>query len=146
MSQSTDDRETAENCAQSKPVRVDCGVRGEGWRVLPPSDGIDHNWHVTNDSDTVVAHCYGFDHSVEGGKPLAYAIAEALNDIQYLPVLAAAMLRAHRCSLPGWEKESCLKDDGEICSVYLGQVATKCEYYNKCQCDACTIARRVLTP
>ena len=35
MSQSTDDRETAENCAQSKPVRVDCGVRLR-WQTEPP--------------------------------------------------------------------------------------------------------------
>jgi hypothetical protein len=35
------------------------------WVVLPPSAGIDANWHVTDTSDTFVAHVYGFDHSVD---------------------------------------------------------------------------------
>lgn len=35
------------------------------WRVLRPSSGIDHNWHVTDETDTFVAHVFGFSHSVD---------------------------------------------------------------------------------
>lgn len=40
---------------------------------------VDNNWHVSDDSDTMVAHCYGFAHSVEGGEPLARRIHACLN-------------------------------------------------------------------
>jgi len=66
--------------------------------------------------------------------------------LHHLRKLSATVLADHRCSLPGWEKERCLKDEGETCGTYLGRDATKCEHYNKCQCDACKIARSVLNP
>lgn len=49
------------------------------FKVLPPSKGIDANWHVVNSGDTVVAHCFGFCHSVEDGKGFAERIALCLN-------------------------------------------------------------------
>lgn len=53
--------------------------------VHPPSVGIDANWHVCNDTDTVVAHCFGFGHSVEQGQALAVRVAAALNYCRGLP-------------------------------------------------------------
>jgi hypothetical protein len=47
--------------------------------VFPPSVGVDANWHVTDDNDTCVAHCFGFAHGIQGGEPLARRIAAALN-------------------------------------------------------------------
>ena len=48
------------------------------WRVLPPSVGVDLNWHVTDNGDTFVAHVYGFGHSVdEQSKINAHLIAAA---------------------------------------------------------------------
>ncbi len=47
--------------------------------VSRPSGGIDNNWHVTDDGDTCVAHCYGFDHDIPTGKELAKRIAACLN-------------------------------------------------------------------
>jgi hypothetical protein len=35
------------------------------WKVLSPSTGVDNNWHVTDVSDTFVAHVYGFGHAVD---------------------------------------------------------------------------------
>jgi hypothetical protein len=35
------------------------------WRLLPPSSGVDNNWHVTDADDTFVAHVYGFGHAVD---------------------------------------------------------------------------------
>ena len=40
---------------------------------------VDNNWHVTDDIDTMVAHCYGFSHSIEMGEPLARRIVACLN-------------------------------------------------------------------
>lgn len=34
------------------------------WRLLPPSVGVDANWHVTDAGDTFVAHVFGFAHGV----------------------------------------------------------------------------------
>lgn len=55
------------------------------FKVLPPSEGMDGNWHVTDSNDVVVAHCYGFDHSVVDGESLAYRIAAALNYCRGIP-------------------------------------------------------------
>lgn len=33
--------------------------------VLPPSAGVDANWHVTDKGDTFVAHVFGFGHAVD---------------------------------------------------------------------------------
>ena len=49
------------------------------WRALSPSSGVDNNWHVTNESDTTVAHCYGFAHDIPSGELLARRIAACLN-------------------------------------------------------------------
>lgn len=49
------------------------------YRVLPPSVGLDSNWHVRDDADTCVAHCFGFNHSVSDGEVLARRIAACLN-------------------------------------------------------------------
>lgn len=51
----------------------------ERFLVFPPHQGIDANWHVTDSSDTCVAHCFGFAHDIQGGEPLARRIAAALN-------------------------------------------------------------------
>lgn len=49
------------------------------YKVSQPSVGVDSNWHVTDDADTCVAHCFGFCHSVSGGEVLARRIAACLN-------------------------------------------------------------------
>lgn len=49
------------------------------FRVLPPSRGRDENWHVTDEGDTMVAHCYGFGHQVKDGEQLARRISACLN-------------------------------------------------------------------
>jgi hypothetical protein len=49
------------------------------FRVLAPSSGADANWHVTDANDTMVAHCFGFGHSVSGGEAFANRIALCLN-------------------------------------------------------------------
>ena len=35
------------------------------WRLLPPTNGIDRNWRVTDSGDTFVAHVFGFNHAVD---------------------------------------------------------------------------------
>ena len=35
------------------------------WSLLPPSVGVDYNWHITDDGDTCVLHAYGFNHAVD---------------------------------------------------------------------------------
>ena len=35
------------------------------WTLLPPSVGVDYNWHITDDGDTCVLHAYGFNHAVD---------------------------------------------------------------------------------
>lgn len=35
------------------------------WVLLPPSSGVDNNWHITDDGDTCVLHAYGFHHAVD---------------------------------------------------------------------------------
>jgi len=47
--------------------------------LLKPSIGCDANWHVTDDNDLMVAHCFGFGHSVDDGKGFAHRIVECLN-------------------------------------------------------------------
>lgn len=47
--------------------------------LLPPSDGIDANWHVTDDGDMCVAHCFGFCHDIAQGQQLARRIVATLN-------------------------------------------------------------------
>lgn len=53
--------------------------RNDWFQILPPSVGVDANWHVTNYADTCVAHCFGFSHSVDGGEDFARRISAALN-------------------------------------------------------------------
>ncbi|MBS0229360.1 MAG: hypothetical protein JSS23_11765 [Proteobacteria bacterium] len=61
------------------------------WRMLPPSIGVDANWHVTDSGDTFVAHVFGFNHSVdEKSKANARMIAAS----PALNVGAIAMLEA----------------------------------------------------
>lgn len=49
------------------------------FKILPPSTGIDANWHVTDKGDTMTAHCFGIGHDIESGKALAERIALCLN-------------------------------------------------------------------
>jgi hypothetical protein len=49
------------------------------YKLLPPSVGVDKNWHVVDDADTCVAHCYGFSHSISGGEAFARRIVACLN-------------------------------------------------------------------
>ena len=58
-----------------------------GFQVLPPSIGIDANWHVTGNGDTCVAHCFGFGHDIESGEGLAIRVAAALNYCRGIPTL-----------------------------------------------------------
>jgi hypothetical protein len=51
----------------------------DSFRVLPPSTGRDENWHVTDEGDTMVAHCYGLGHDIKEGEALARRIAACLN-------------------------------------------------------------------
>lgn len=53
--------------------------------VHPPSAGVDANWHVTDQADTCVAHCFGFANAIEAGEPLARRIAAALNACRGIP-------------------------------------------------------------
>ena len=54
------------------------GITGGVWRLLPPSQFIDNNWHVTDDADTFVAHVFGFNHATDNqAKTNAAFIAEA---------------------------------------------------------------------
>ena len=53
--------------------------------VHPPSVGVDANWHVTDQDDTCVAHCFGFAHAIQAGEPLARRIAAALNACRGIP-------------------------------------------------------------
>lgn len=39
----------------------------------------DNNWHVVNDSDSMIAHCFGFLHDIESGEQFAKRIKAALN-------------------------------------------------------------------
>jgi hypothetical protein len=64
----------------------------DGFSVWPPSSGVDANWHVVNGGDSAVAHCFGFNHSVEQGEALAVRIAAALN---YCRDLKTEHLLAH---------------------------------------------------
>jgi hypothetical protein len=57
----------------------------ERFAVLPPSEGADANWHVTDANDTCVAHCFGFAHGIQAGEPLARRIAAALNACRGIP-------------------------------------------------------------
>lgn len=57
---------------------------GTTYRMFPPSVGIDKNWHVTDDMDTMVAHCYGFAHSIEGGEDFAERVKLTLNACRLL--------------------------------------------------------------
>lgn len=68
----------------SNPKRADIHA-GATFRVMPPSEGIDANWHVTDHSDTCVAHCFGFGHSVPEGEALAARVAAALNYCRGIP-------------------------------------------------------------
>lgn len=76
---------------------VDC-IDDAPWRMLPPSSGLDANWHVTNHADTCVAHCFGYAHNVSGGQALAMRIRAALNvtshiSLDQLLALEEAMLK-----------------------------------------------------
>ena len=51
------------------------------WRVLPPSVGIDANWHVTDEMDTFVAHVYGFAHSVDEKSKINARLISAAPDL-----------------------------------------------------------------
>lgn len=55
------------------------------FQAHPPSDGIDANWHVTDEGDTCVAHCFGFAHGIQAGEPLARRVAAALNACRGIP-------------------------------------------------------------
>lgn len=52
----------------------------EPWMVLPPSEGKDANWHVTDEGDTFVAHVFGMNHAVDDkSKANAERIALCVN-------------------------------------------------------------------
>lgn len=65
--------------------------------VLPPSSGVDNNWHVTDVDDTMVAHCYGFNHDLESGEPIARRIAAALN---YCSGMSTKDIEANKDRIP----------------------------------------------
>ena len=52
--------------------------------VSRPSGGTDNNWHVTDDGDTCVAHCYGFDHDIPTEKSWQSELLPALTIVQVL--------------------------------------------------------------
>ncbi len=54
-------------------------ISHDSFRVLRPSKGLDNNWHVTDDGDTMVAHCYGFEHDIPSGEIFARRIVACLN-------------------------------------------------------------------
>ena len=49
------------------------------YKVLRPRAGVDMNWHVTDDGDTMVAHCYGFNHDIPTGEGFARRIVACVN-------------------------------------------------------------------
>lgn len=58
------------------------------WRVLRPSSGVDHNWHVTDEMDTFVAHVFGFSHAVDEQSRINACLIAAAPDL--LDALEAA--------------------------------------------------------
>lgn len=58
------------------------------WRVLRPSKGIDYNWHVTDETDTFVAHVFGFSHAVDEQSRINATLIAAAPDL--LDALEAA--------------------------------------------------------
>ena len=48
------------------------------WVTLPPTSGVDDNWHVTDEADSFVAHVFSCNHSTdEKSKANAELIAAA---------------------------------------------------------------------
>ena len=74
----------------------------------------------------------GFDAEVYDAENGDYVFHDEVQPM--LRTLAQAVLEAHRCMMPGWSQERCLKDDGETCGHYLGQDASKCKHYGTCDC------------
>ncbi len=63
------------------------------WRVLQPSIGVDANWHVTDESDTFVAHVYGFAHAVDEQSRINATLISAAPDLLAAAETAIAYLR-----------------------------------------------------
>lgn len=57
------------------------------WKLLRPSVGIDSNWHVTDEGDTCVMHCYGFAHAVDSVSQANAAYISAANPTVVLALL-----------------------------------------------------------
>lgn len=49
------------------------------FELIPPTCGVDNNWHVVDVGGHMVAHCYGFGHDVADGEPFARRIEACLN-------------------------------------------------------------------
>ena len=72
------------------------------WILLPPSSGVDANWHITDKGDTFVAHVFGFNHAVdEQSKANAALIVHRVNNWDKL--VEALEFYANKCC---WEKHS----------------------------------------
>ena len=68
------------------------------YRVLRPSQGVDANWHVTDDGDNKVAHCFGFGHDVAAGEQFARRIAACLNLLIGVPTETIERWSGHGAS------------------------------------------------
>jgi len=57
-------------------------------------------------------------------------------------VMAVEMITQHNCTLCPDASTTCLIDDGEQwCNYYKNE---SCEYYGKCNCSVCTVARKYI--
>ena len=75
----TDKRQAGCRTGRGTASPVGCDMDTDLFLVVAPSEGGDANWHVTNNWDTCVAHCFGFAHDIQTGELLARRIAAALN-------------------------------------------------------------------
>lgn len=66
--------------------------RSGPYKLLPPSQGVDLNWHITDEADTFVAHVYGFNHAVdEQSKIQAQLLCSSLELYEALEATTTAL-------------------------------------------------------
>lgn len=74
--------------------------------VLPPSNGVDAQWHISNDMDTMVLRSFGFGNDGKGAasRNIALLVAAAVNSLPALldrldaAEAVAQIVKAHDCA------------------------------------------------